>query len=180
MTGSESPEFFFLQVAIKLLRCFTEGKYDPDRARKVSQNCHMHYQKKADKLIQRLSREVNILNRAHHSNVVKMFGTSYHMGGRPAIIMPWYRCGDAQEYLHKTNPGANKLDLVCVGFHPVWFHILPVLTLFKDSRHYARVALLAHFGTSNHPRRSQSGTHLKGLFILLIALAHLDPGRRTS
>jgi hypothetical protein len=43
-----------------------------------------------------------------------MFGISYHMGGRPALIMPWYRNGDARAYLEKINPAADRLQLVGV------------------------------------------------------------------
>jgi hypothetical protein len=44
--------------------------------------------------------------------VVKLFGTSYHMGGRPAMVMRWYENGSAAEYLSRKNPAADRLALV--------------------------------------------------------------------
>jgi serine/threonine protein kinase len=48
---------------------------------------------------QKLNREVYIWHRLEHPNIVKLFGTSYHMGGRPSMVMRWYQNGSASEYL---------------------------------------------------------------------------------
>lgn len=53
-------------------------------------------------------------HRLEHANVVKLFGTSYHMGGRPAMVMKWYKNGSAAEYLAHKNPKADRLQLVRV------------------------------------------------------------------
>lgn len=81
-------------VAVKVLRIFRVKDQDGVRARK------------------RLNREVYVWHRLEHPNVVKLFGTSYHMGGRPSMIMQWYENGSAAEYLSKKNPSANRMHLV--------------------------------------------------------------------
>jgi len=73
--------------------------------------------------------------RARHPNVMKAYGISFHMSGRPTIVMPWYGNGTAREYL-QTNPGADRLHLV-------------------------RLALNAYF-TSHASMYPRSGTFLKG------------------
>ncbi|KIM37613.1 hypothetical protein M413DRAFT_448407 [Hebeloma cylindrosporum] len=81
-------------VAIKLLRIFAEKDQDGARARK------------------RLNREVYVWHGLEHPNVVKLYGTSYHMSGRPAMVMQWYENGIAAEYLAKKNPDADRLQLI--------------------------------------------------------------------
>jgi len=53
-----------------------------------------------------------VWHRLEHPNVVKLFGTSYHMSGRPAMVMQWYENGSAAEYLAKKNPDADRLQLI--------------------------------------------------------------------
>jgi len=81
-------------VAIKLLRILTKKDQDGVRARK------------------RLNREVYVWHGLEHPNVVKLFGTSYHMSGRPAMVMRWYDNGNATEYLRNKNPGADRKQLI--------------------------------------------------------------------
>jgi len=80
-------------VAIKLLRVLSGKDIDGVRARK------------------RLNREVYVWHRLDHPNIAKMFGTSYHMSGRPAMILEWYRNGNAVEYL-ENHPDADRKLLV--------------------------------------------------------------------
>ncbi|KAF8995897.1 hypothetical protein BDQ17DRAFT_965806 [Cyathus striatus] len=49
----------------------------------------------------RLNREVYVWHRLEHPNVAKLFGTSYHMSGRPAMVMQWYSNGNAAAYLER-------------------------------------------------------------------------------
>ncbi|KAJ3517678.1 hypothetical protein NLJ89_g352 [Agrocybe chaxingu] len=81
-------------VAIKLLRILTKKDQDGLRARK------------------RLNREVYVWHRLEHPNIIKLFGTSYHMSGRPAMVMQWYENGSAAEYLSKKNPEADRVRLI--------------------------------------------------------------------
>ncbi|KIM84883.1 hypothetical protein PILCRDRAFT_817698 [Piloderma croceum F 1598] len=90
---SEDGEFQSIQVVIKLLRILTRQDVDGVRARK------------------RLNREVYVWHRLDHLNVARMFGTSYHMGARPAIVLEWYQNGNASEYL-KKNPNADRKMLI--------------------------------------------------------------------
>ncbi|KAF8175098.1 kinase-like domain-containing protein [Pholiota molesta] len=83
-----------LIVAIKLLRVLAAKDEDGFRSRK------------------RLNREVYVWHRLEHPNVVKLFGTSYHMSGRPAMVMQWYDNGSAAEYLATKNPNADRLGLI--------------------------------------------------------------------
>ncbi|PPR05804.1 hypothetical protein CVT26_010154 [Gymnopilus dilepis] len=62
-------------------------------------------------VVRKLNREVYVWHRLEHPNVVKLFGTSYHMSGRPAMVMQWYDNGNAVDYLRK-NPTADRLQLV--------------------------------------------------------------------
>ncbi|KIM84884.1 hypothetical protein PILCRDRAFT_817699 [Piloderma croceum F 1598] len=80
-------------VAIKLLRVLAKKDFDDVRARK------------------RLNRELYVWHRLDHPNIARMFGTSYHMGGRPAIVLEWYQNGNASEYL-KKNPTADRKMLI--------------------------------------------------------------------
>jgi hypothetical protein len=82
--------------------------------------------------LQRLNREVYVWHRLDHLNIARMFGTSYHMGGRPvsddnamlrhslirmqAIVLEWYQNGNASEYL-KKNPNADRMLLVIILGH---------------------------------------------------------------
>lgn len=69
-------------VAIKLLRVLAKKDIDGVRARKVSARSFC----KLGLLInqwQRLNRELYVWHRLDHPNIARMFGTSYHMGGRP-------------------------------------------------------------------------------------------------
>ncbi|PPR04154.1 hypothetical protein CVT24_010714 [Panaeolus cyanescens] len=83
-----------VKVAIKVLRFLTMRDPDGVRMRK------------------RLNREVYVWHRLEHPNVVKLFGTSYHMASRPAMIMQWYKNGSAADYLARKNPGADRLQLI--------------------------------------------------------------------
>jgi len=83
-----------VMVAIKVLRILTRKDQDGVRTRK------------------RLNREVYVWHRLEHPNVVKLFGTSYHISGRPAMIMQWYDNGNATEYLSKKNPQADRVKLI--------------------------------------------------------------------
>ncbi|KAF8054346.1 hypothetical protein FPV67DRAFT_1682643 [Lyophyllum atratum] len=65
-------------VAIKLLRVFAIREHE--KARK------------------RLNWEVYIWHRLEHPNIVKFFGTSYHLGGRPSMVMQWYKNSSATDY----------------------------------------------------------------------------------
>jgi len=80
-------------VAIKLLRVLAGKDVDGVRARK------------------RLNREVYVWHRLDHPNIAKMFGTSYHMSGRPAMVLEWYQNGNACEYLEK-HPSTDRKMLV--------------------------------------------------------------------
>ena len=60
-----------------------------------------------------------VWHRLEHPNVVKLYGTSYHMAGRPAMVMQWYKNGNAAEYLTKKNPEADRLQLVWPSSYPV-------------------------------------------------------------
>ena len=103
------------QVAVKLLRVLTWNDQDGVRARKVGYSipftCMLF-----KTVVQRLNREVYVWHRLEHPNVVKLFGTSYHISGRPAMVMQWYENGNATEYLANRNPGANRLQLVSSAF----------------------------------------------------------------
>jgi len=83
------------RVVIKLLRILSRHDTDGVRARK------------------RLNREVYVWHRLDHPNIARMFGTSYHMGGRPAMVLEWYQNGSASEYL-KKNPFADRKLLVLI------------------------------------------------------------------
>jgi serine/threonine protein kinase len=91
---AEAGEMKVVVVAIKLLRILARKDQDGVRARK------------------RLNREVYVWHRLDHPNVVKLFGTSYHMSGRPAMVMQWYENGSAAEYLARKNPNADRLQLI--------------------------------------------------------------------
>lgn len=92
-SGEEEGDETIL-VAIKVLRILSIKDRDDARARK------------------RLNREVYVWHRLEHPNVVKLFGTSYHMGGRPAMVMRWYENGSAAEYLSRKNPAADRVALI--------------------------------------------------------------------
>jgi hypothetical protein len=62
-----------------------------------------------------LNREVDVWRRLNHPNVAELFGVSYHIGGRPAIITRWYENTNASKYTRTINRDANKL--VLVGIH---------------------------------------------------------------
>ncbi|PPQ92469.1 hypothetical protein CVT25_009734 [Psilocybe cyanescens] len=93
-TDAGTGEAKVVAVAIKVLRIMARKDHDGHRARK------------------RLDKEVYVWYRLEHPNIVKLFGTSYHMSGRPAMIMQWYANGSAAEYLEKTNPDADRLQLI--------------------------------------------------------------------
>ncbi|KAF5372308.1 hypothetical protein D9615_009223 [Tricholomella constricta] len=81
-------------VAIKLIRILAMG--DVTKARK------------------RLNREVYVWHRLEHPNIVKLFGTSYHMSGRPSMVMQWYQNGSATDYLRER--GDTELDRTYLVF----------------------------------------------------------------
>ncbi|KAJ3931536.1 MAG: kinase-like domain-containing protein [Lentinula lateritia] len=83
-----------VQVAIKLLRVLSSKGYDEVKARK------------------RLNREVYVWHRLDHPNIATFLGTSYHMGNRPSLVLPWFKNGSASEYLRLKNPGADRLRLI--------------------------------------------------------------------
>jgi len=89
----ENGQIETTRVVIKLLRTLSRHDADGVRARK------------------RLNREVYVWHRLDHPNIARMFGTSYHMGGRPAMVLEWYQNGSASEYL-KKNPFADRKLLV--------------------------------------------------------------------
>jgi hypothetical protein len=102
------------QVAIKVLRVLTRENSTDVRLRKVKSffgcfRCGLTS-------VQRLNREVYVWHRLRHPNVAVFFGTTYHMNGRPAMVMQWYKYGSARDYLKKENPEADRLMLVRVGF----------------------------------------------------------------
>ncbi|KAG6876287.1 hypothetical protein C0992_000148 [Termitomyces sp. T32_za158] len=68
-------------VAIKLLRVFS-AQGNVVAARK------------------RLNWEAYVWHRLEHPNIAQFFGTSYHMSGRPSLIMKWYDNGNAADFLH--------------------------------------------------------------------------------
>ncbi|KAL0959123.1 hypothetical protein HGRIS_014417 [Hohenbuehelia grisea] len=80
-------------VAIKLLRVLSRQDQDGVKARK------------------RLNREVYVWHRLDHPHIARFYGTSYHMSGRPAMIMQWYKNGSASDYLAR-NPEADRLSLI--------------------------------------------------------------------
>ncbi|KZT20454.1 kinase-like protein [Neolentinus lepideus HHB14362 ss-1] len=82
------------KVALKLLRAFN-GNLGFDRVR----------------AIKRLNREVYVWHRLDHANIVELFGITYHMEGRPAIVMKWYQNGNATDYL-KEHPNIECLPLI--------------------------------------------------------------------
>ncbi|KAJ8502893.1 hypothetical protein ONZ45_g11343 [Pleurotus djamor] len=84
----------YAKVAVKLLRVLSSRDQDATKARK------------------RLNREVFVWHRLDHPHIAKFYGTSYHMGNRPAMVMQWYSNGSASGYLKYTNPSANRLHLV--------------------------------------------------------------------
>jgi serine/threonine protein kinase len=67
-------------------------------------------------LAQHLNREVYVWYRLNHANIAKLLGSTYHMGGRPAIVMEWYKNGSAMEYLRSKNPEADRLKLVGIVY----------------------------------------------------------------
>lgn len=67
----------------------------------------------ADVSWQRLNREVFVWHRLDHPHIARFFGTSYHMAGRPAMVMQWYKNGSATEYLKFKSPDADRMSLVC-------------------------------------------------------------------
>ena len=49
-----------------------------------------------------------------HPNIARFFGTSYHMSGRPSMIMKWYENGNAADFLRgPAGAGADRRLLVC-------------------------------------------------------------------
>ncbi|KAG6872598.1 hypothetical protein C0995_008580 [Termitomyces sp. Mi166 len=48
----------------------------------------------------RLNWEVYVWHRLEHPNIARLFGTSYHMSGRPSMVMEWYENGNAADFLH--------------------------------------------------------------------------------
>lgn len=81
-------------VAVKLLRVLSAKDQDGVKARK------------------RLNRELYVWNRLKHPNIATFFGTSYHMAGRPAMVMQWYGNGSATDYLKQNLPDTDRLKLV--------------------------------------------------------------------
>jgi hypothetical protein len=87
-------------VAIKLLRILTIRDQDGVKARKVLPLAHPEFDEHyINGSLQRLNREVYVWHRLEHPNIVKLFGTSYHMSGRPSMVMQWHQNGSASDYL---------------------------------------------------------------------------------
>ncbi|KAF4585151.1 hypothetical protein EYR40_001988 [Pleurotus pulmonarius] len=91
---NESGSSTVITVAVKLLRVLSKQDQDGVKARK------------------RLNREVFVWHRLDHPHIARFFGTSYHMAGRPAMVMQWYKNGSATEYLKFKNPDADRMSLV--------------------------------------------------------------------
>ncbi|KAF9007506.1 kinase-like domain-containing protein [Cyathus striatus] len=81
------------QVAVKFIRAFTRYIADSERAKK------------------RLNREVYVWTKLKHPNIAQFYGVTFHIGGRPAIVMLWYANGTVPSYL-KSHPDADKLSLI--------------------------------------------------------------------
>ncbi|KAG6817516.1 hypothetical protein H0H93_007155, partial [Arthromyces matolae] len=75
-------------VAVKLLRPFSI--HDSASVRK------------------KLNWEVYVWHRLEHPNIAKLFGMSYHMSGRPSMVMEWYENGNAAEFLR--GPRGHEAD----------------------------------------------------------------------
>ncbi|KAG6834850.1 hypothetical protein H0H93_006913, partial [Arthromyces matolae] len=75
-------------VAVKLLRPFSI--HDSATVRK------------------KLNWEVYVWHRLEHPNIAKLFGMSYHMSGRPSMVMEWYENGNAAEFLR--GPRGHEAD----------------------------------------------------------------------
>lgn len=123
-----------VQVAIKLLRVLSSKGYDEVKARK------------------RLNREVYVWHRLDHPNIATFLGTSYHMGNRPSLVLPWFKNGSASEYLRLKNPGADRLRLVSWRLEAFrfrsdkdMFHPLRSSTLPKDWSISTHASLLPSF-----------------------------------
>ncbi|KDQ52260.1 hypothetical protein JAAARDRAFT_139168, partial [Jaapia argillacea MUCL 33604] len=97
--------------------------------------------------------EVRAWGRLRHPNIVELLGVAFP-GGRPAMVMPWYRNGNAVEYL-RQHPGSDRFALVFdVARGLTYMHglIPPLLhcdlragnVLITDEGH----ALLSDFGFS--------------------------------
>jgi len=87
-------KFISRPVAVKVLRVLNRQDLNSGRLRK------------------RLDREVDIWHRLSHPNIAKFFGTTYHIGGRPAMVMAWYENGSAMTYLKCKKPDADRFMLV--------------------------------------------------------------------
>lgn len=77
-------------------------RVDSERANKVNALCNITLPAVADAevwFVQRVLREANVMAQLSHPNIAKFEGRSYHLEGHPAIIMKWYKFGNAAEYL---------------------------------------------------------------------------------
>lgn len=92
--GEGNAKVVIVPVAVKLLRVLSAKDHDGVKARK------------------RLNREVYVWHRLDHPNIATFFGTSYHMAGRPAMVMQWYANGSATDYLRHKNPDIDRLRLI--------------------------------------------------------------------
>ncbi|KAG6809612.1 hypothetical protein H0H92_015530 [Tricholoma furcatifolium] len=131
-------------VAVKLLRVFSITDLEATR--------------------KRLNWEVYVWHRLDHPNVAKFFGTSYHMSGRPSMVMQWYGNGSAAEFLRgPLGHTADRCSLVLdVGRGLKYLHqqTSPIIhgdlksnnVLITDDLH----AVLSDFGLSQVIRAMQT------------------------
>jgi len=82
------------QVAIKLLLVLTRQDLDASRSRKAERQSIVYAELFG---ITNLIRTLGVLNAKSMCGIVsiiqtfaRLFGTTYHMGSRPAVVMQWY------------------------------------------------------------------------------------------
>lgn len=141
-------------MAIKLLRILTRKDQDGVRARKVKAITIILQVVALNRtfcVFQRLNREVYVWHRLEHPNVVKLFGTSYHMSGRPAMVMRWYDNGNAAEYLANKNPGADRKQLVTISGSSTFFKFLFCSFLYVSDQILDVARGLAYLHTHKPP-----------------------------